>query len=78
MLFLFGVLLFAFNGFIAHPYYIDVLALILLAVPVMGFVYLLKFPNANTTPFYILFSALLGAYTLIFIIVRVYDIFNRI
>lgn len=69
---LFASLLLMFNGFITHPVYIDIFVLILIAVPVIGFVYLLKFPRADVTAFYVLFSALLVAYIVTFLISKAF------
>ncbi len=77
LLFLFAVLLLLFNSFIERPFYIDLLVWILLAVPAFAFGYLLKFQNANATPFYLLFSAILVLYVLVFVVVRIYTAFNR-
>jgi len=72
---LFAALLLIFNGFIDRPVYVDIFVLLLMAVPVAGFVYVLKFPNANVTPFYVLFSALLVAYIVAFAFSKVYVLF---
>lgn len=76
LLFLFAVLLLLFNTFIIHPLYIDVLVWVLLAIPVFSFIYLLKFQNANMTPFYLLFSAVLVLYVLVSLGVKMYAAFT--
>lgn len=77
LLFLFAVLLLLFNSFVPHPFYIDLLVGILLIVPIISFAYLLKFQNANMTPFYLFFSAILVLYVLVFVGVRMYTAFHR-
>lgn len=77
LLFLFGILIIAFNSFIERPYYIDVLSWLLMVVPAIAFVYLLKFPDANVTAYYVLFSALLIGYVVIFAGWRIAEIMAR-
>lgn len=76
MLLLFAVLLFVFNIFIPHHYLVDVFVGLLGVSAVAGFLYLIKFPNANMTPFYLLYSALLVGYVLVFAGTKIYSLFN--
>lgn len=76
LLFLFAFLLIMFNAFIPHHYFVDIVTWIMLTVPILGFVYLLKFRNGDVRPFYILFSVLLVAYVFVFAGTKIYAIFN--
>lgn len=76
LLLLFSVLLLVFGAFVDQPRSAAIVAWILLTVPVIGFMYLMRFPSATVTPFYILFTALLLAYVALFGGIRIYDLFN--
>lgn len=76
LLFLFAVLLLVFGAFVDQPYSVGIVAWILLAVPALGFAYLMRFPSGTVTPFYILFSVLLLAYVALFGGIRIYEMFN--
>jgi len=78
LLLLFSVLLFVFNSFVVHHYFIDILSWILPLVPIIGFVYHLQFRDGTVTPFYVLFCCLLVAYVVVFAGTRIYAIFNSI
>lgn len=76
LLFMFAFFLIMFNGFVPHHYFVDVVTWIMLIVPILGFIYLLKFRNGDARPFYILFSVLLVSYVFIFAGTKIYAIFN--
>lgn len=76
LLFFFGILLALFNGYVDHYRFIDIVTWILIAVPVVGFTYLLKFHDADVNAFYVFFSMLLVFYVLVFAGVRIYALFN--
>ena len=75
LLFLFSILLIIFNSFVDRSGYVDLLSWLLAGIPVIGFVYLLKFPRTGITQFYVLFSAFLVAYVVVFAGERIYSLF---
>ena len=77
LLFVFSFLLIMFNSFIEHHYFVDIITWVMLVVPILAFVYLLKFRNADVIPFYALFSILLVSYVLVFAGFKIYAIFNQ-
>jgi len=77
LLFLFSFLLIMFNSFVEHHYFVDIITWAMLVVPILAFVYLLKFRNADVVPFYALFSILLVSYVLVFAGLKIYAIFDR-
>lgn len=77
LLLLFSVLLFVFNGFVVHHYFIDILSWILPLIPICGFVYHMRFRNGTVTPFYVLFCVLLVAYAVLFSGIKIYGMFMR-
>ena len=77
LLFVFSFLLIMFNSFIEHHYFVDIITWVMLVVPILAFIYLLKFIGASVTPFYVLFSVLLVAYVLVFAGFKIYSIFDQ-
>lgn len=76
LLLLFSILLFVFNSFVVHHYFIDILSWILPLIPIVGFMYHLRFSDGTVTPFYVLFSAILVAYVVVFAGTKIYAMFN--
>lgn len=77
LFFLFSFLLIMFNSFVTHHYFVDIITWAMLVVPALGFVYLLKFRNADVKPFYILFTFFLIAYVFVFAGTKIYAILNH-
>lgn len=75
LLAIFAVLLMVFNSFIPHHWIIDALLWGVLVVPVIAFLYLARFRDGTTTPFYLLFCALLLAYIFLFAGIKIYSLF---
>ncbi len=78
LLFLFSILLIIFDGFIPHARSVDVVTVLLALVPVIAFVYLARFRDADTKPFYLLFSALLVMYVVVFAGTRIHTLLNTV
>lgn len=78
LLLLFSVLLFIFNSFVVHHYFIDIVSWILPIIPIIGFMYHLRFNDGTVTPFYVLFSAMLVAYVVVFAGTKIYAMFNPV
>lgn len=78
LLALFSLLLLVFNSFIPHHGVIDALLWITFGVPVVATLYLARFRDGATTPFYLLFCALLVAYIFLFAGLRIYSFFSQL
>ena len=76
LLLLFSILLLVFNSFVVHHYFIDIISGILPFIPIVGFLYHLRFRDGTVTPFYMLFCASLAAYVVVFVGTKIYAMFN--
>lgn len=76
LLAIFALLLMVFNSFIPHHWIIDALLWIILAVPIIAFLYLVRFRDGVTTPFYVLFCSLLIGYVVLFAGMKIYSLFH--
>lgn len=77
LLTIFAVLLLVFNSFIPHHWIIDAVLWLTMAVPIVAFIYLARFRDGITTPFYVLFCSLLIAYMVLFAGMKLYAMFNH-
>ena len=78
LLAIFAVLLMVFNSFIPHHWIIDAILWCVLAVPIFAFLYLARFRDGVTTPFYVLFCSLLIGYIVMFAGIKLYSLFSHI
>lgn len=76
-LLIFSVLLFIFNSFIGHHFLVDIATGLAALSALTGFVYLIKFPDAEMQAFYLLYCAMLIVYVLVFAGTRIYALFNH-
>lgn len=72
---LFSLLLLIFNSFIPHHWIIDALSWAMFVVPVFAALYLARFHDGVTTPFYLLFCSFLVAYIFLFAGIKIYSLF---
>ena len=75
-LLVFSVLLFVFNSFIEHHFLVDIATGLAALSALAGFVYIIKFPDAEVTAFYVLYCAMLVVYILVFAGKRIYELFK--
>ncbi len=63
-----------FTAYIPHSWTINIFLWALLTIPVIAFLYLVKYQNASVNAFYVMFTSVLVLYVLVFGVTKIYPL----